>query len=75
MIGLYLVSIVIAWLVGPKPKDQSEGTSDSRNLRLVIAATMIEQAARRHRKRGPSEFPRPALTTALRSIEEPRRWR
>src|SRR5262249_15951608 len=46
MIGLYLISIVIAWIVGPKrEKEESRGTSAK--LGLVIAATAFEQARRR----------------------------
>jgi len=45
MIGLYLISIAIAWLVGPKgEKAASDGT---RKLGLVIAAAAFEQARRR----------------------------
>jgi sec-independent protein translocase protein TatC len=59
MIGLYLISIGIAWLVGPKHENETSNQSDSNsnNLRLVFAATVIDQA-RRHRKRLPGELPR-----------------
>jgi sec-independent protein translocase protein TatC len=51
MIALYLLSIVIAWLVAPtQPK-----AADSPKLRLVFAATVVEQA-RRHGR--PSNVPR-----------------
>jgi sec-independent protein translocase protein TatC len=46
MIGLYLISIAIAWIVGPK--GVAEGSADgSRKLGLVIAAAAFEQARRR----------------------------
>lgn len=49
MIALYLVSIGIAWLVEPK-RDGSPGTSSgSGHLRLVVAATVLDQATRRSR--------------------------
>jgi sec-independent protein translocase protein TatC len=49
MIGLYLISIVIAWVVGPKREREQESTSrtTSAKLGLVIAATVFEQARRR----------------------------
>jgi len=47
MIGLYLISIGIAWIVGPK-RDKDEPSRDtSAKLGLVIAATAFEQARRR----------------------------
>jgi sec-independent protein translocase protein TatC len=45
MIVLYLVSIAIAWLVGPK----REKAADSHKLRLVFAATVVDQARRGRR--------------------------
>jgi sec-independent protein translocase protein TatC len=51
MIGLYLISIVIAWIVGPKTEAQSN-SADSTKLRLVFAATVIDRT-RRHRARSP----------------------
>lgn len=45
MIALYLVSIVIAWLVAPKGEK-----ADSTKLRLVFAATVIDQARKQHRR-------------------------
>lgn len=45
MIGLYLISIVIAWLVAPK--QEKESPSHGARLGLVIAATAFEQARRR----------------------------
>ena len=49
MIGLYLISIVIAWLVGPKGQ-KDESSSASAKLGLVIAATVFEQARRRRQQ-------------------------
>ena len=48
MMALYLVSIGIAWLVAPRRPDAGE-PSASRHLKLVFAASVIEQASRRHR--------------------------
>jgi sec-independent protein translocase protein TatC len=50
MIGLYLISIGIAWLVGPKREGEASNTGDSHKLRLVIGAMVIDQA-RKHYKR------------------------
>ena len=47
MIGLYLISIGIAWLVAPKRDDRSNGASP--DLRLVVGAMVAEQAWRRRR--------------------------
>jgi len=46
MIGLYLISIGIAWLAAPR---RPEAPSDAPKLRLVIAATVLEQARRQRR--------------------------
>jgi sec-independent protein translocase protein TatC len=46
MIGLYLVSIVVAWLVGLRNKDAIHA-DDARKLRLVVTATMADQIRRR----------------------------
>ena len=56
MIALYLISIVIAWIVGPKREKPSTNRADAK-LRLVIAATVVDQAWK-HRKRAAAEFPR-----------------
>ena len=56
MIALYLISIVIAWIVGPKP-EKTANQSDSHKLRLVFTATVIDQAWR-SRRRSSSEWPR-----------------
>jgi len=47
MIGLYLISIVIAWIVGPKQEKESPSPAASKLGGLVIAATAFEQARRR----------------------------
>ena len=46
MIGLYLVSIVVAWLVGLSKKNVIDA-DDVKKLRLVVGATMIDQIRRR----------------------------
>jgi sec-independent protein translocase protein TatC len=58
MVGLYLISIGLAWIVGPKrEKDASSSPSDSSGLRLAIAAAVLDQAARQHGRRSPLKFP------------------
>jgi sec-independent protein translocase protein TatC len=57
MIGLYLLSIGIAWLVGPKRDPEPASRNGSGKLRLVFAAAVIDQAWKR-RHRSPGEFPR-----------------
>jgi sec-independent protein translocase protein TatC len=57
MIGLYLLSIVIAWLVGPKRESEPPKPGHGTALRLVFAAAVIDQA-RTRRVRSPGEFPR-----------------
>lgn len=47
MIGLYLVSIGLAWLVAPAPQKPDSNDAGSAKLRLVFAATVIDQARRR----------------------------
>jgi len=48
MIGLYLISIVIAWIVAPKRDKESASSGTASKLGgLVIAATAFEQARRR----------------------------
>ena len=49
MIGLYLLSIGIAWIVGPTHEKEAAHRADSTKLRLVFAATVIDHA-RRHRR-------------------------
>ena len=48
MIALYLLSIAIAWLVRPK---RAQSNASSPHLRLVVAATVLDRAARQRRKR------------------------
>jgi sec-independent protein translocase protein TatC len=57
MIGLYLVSIGVAWLVGPKREKEPSTTTGSTTLRLVIGAMVMDQA-RRHQRRLPGDLPR-----------------
>jgi sec-independent protein translocase protein TatC len=47
MIGLYLISIVIAWIVEPESEKDAPGINGSAKLGLVIAATVFEQTRRR----------------------------
>jgi sec-independent protein translocase protein TatC len=49
MLGLYVVSIGIAWLVAPRSKRERPAVNDSTHLRLVVAAHLIERT-RRHRR-------------------------
>jgi len=51
MIGLYIVSIGIAWIVGPKREERRSDLNDSTKLRLVIGAMVIDRA-RKHRTVG-----------------------
>jgi sec-independent protein translocase protein TatC len=57
MIGLYVISIGIAWIVAPRRQSRSTNRITSRDLKLVFAATVIDQA-RRRRDQSLSEFPR-----------------
>ena len=50
MIGLYLLSIVIAWLVAPGRDKDAAGRSDS-HLKLVFAAAVVDQAWRQRTQR------------------------
>ena len=47
MIGLYLISIVIAWIVAPRRRRDGANLDTRAKLGLVIAATAFEQARRR----------------------------
>jgi sec-independent protein translocase protein TatC len=47
MIGLYLISIGVAWLVEPKREKETPAGTGSTTLRLVIGAMVIDRA-RRH---------------------------
>jgi len=44
MIGLYLISIVIAWIVAPRRGKDGANLDTRAKLGLVIAATAFEQA-------------------------------
>ena len=44
MIAMYLLSIVVAWLVAPRDSGESD---HSGHLRLVVSASLLEQARRR----------------------------
>jgi sec-independent protein translocase protein TatC len=46
MIGLYLISIVIAWMVGPKSEKQA-ADDGAKKLGLVVAVAVFEQTRRR----------------------------
>jgi sec-independent protein translocase protein TatC len=50
MFALYLISIGIAWLVGPKAQPETQESGDSTKLQLVITAAVLDQA-RKHRAR------------------------
>jgi sec-independent protein translocase protein TatC len=52
MIALYLISIAIAWIAAPKRGADSSIDSGSQKLRLVVTATVIDQARTRR-----SRFP------------------
>jgi sec-independent protein translocase protein TatC len=56
MIGLYVISIGIAWLVAPRRPADAPDRFGSRELKLVFVAAVIDQA--RRRDRSPGEFPR-----------------
>jgi sec-independent protein translocase protein TatC len=59
MIGLYLICIALAWIVGPKrEKDASSNPPAAGRLRLVFAAAVLDQAARQQGRRSPLQFPR-----------------
>lgn len=48
MIALYVLSIGVAWIVAPRRSDD-DAPNASRHLKLVFAATIIDQASRQHR--------------------------
>ena len=55
MIGLYVISIGVAYLAAPRK--QAGAASVSGDLKLVFAATVLEQATRaRHRQRVPDNL-------------------
>ena len=45
MVALYLISIVVAWLVGLRGRDVVDA-DDVRKLRLVVGATLVDQLRR-----------------------------
>ena len=47
MLALYVLSIAIAWMVRPSEVSASNSSSQ---LRLVVAATVLDQAARNRRR-------------------------
>jgi|SRR5579872_2018206 sec-independent protein translocase protein TatC len=51
MIGLYVLSIGIAWLVAPNAQAEAS-RSDSAKLRLVVGAMVIDQARRKLTQKG-----------------------
>ena len=55
MIGLYLISIAVAWLVGPKRDKDPPAGAGSTTLRLVIGAMAIDQARKLGQARGEHE--------------------
>jgi Sec-independent protein secretion pathway component TatC len=57
MIGLYLVSIGLAWAAVPRRQSGAAAEISSRKLELVFAATVIDHATRR-RRRSEHDFPR-----------------
>jgi hypothetical protein len=57
IIGLYIISIGIAWLVAPRRQASPADRTRSRDLKLVFAATIIDQALRQ-RARSRCEYPR-----------------
>jgi sec-independent protein translocase protein TatC len=56
MIGLYVISIGIAWLVAPRRPSAPTDRFMSRDLKLVFVAAVVDQA--RRRGRSPGDFPR-----------------
>jgi sec-independent protein translocase protein TatC len=50
MIMLYVLSIGIAWLVGPRREPDEEERGSSPNLRLVVTAAVIDQMRKRRAK-------------------------
>ena len=57
MIGLYVLSIGIAWLVAPRPGTDTPARGDSPHLKLVFAAAVVDQAWRNSTRR-PRNTPR-----------------
>jgi hypothetical protein len=53
MLGLYLISIVIAWIVGPKNEADSQALWRTTKLGLAIAAAHLQWADANRRRRRP----------------------
>lgn len=70
MIALYLVSIVVAWLVGLRGSDVVDA-DDARQLRLVVGATLADQLRRAGDRR--QRRPGPGLWTRRGNVEISRR--
>ena len=58
MIGLYLISIVIAWFVGPKGDADSQALWRTTKLGLVIAAANLQWADANRRRRPQLVYPK-----------------
>jgi len=56
MLGLYVISIGIAWLVAPRRPAESTDRFGSPELKLVFVAAVMDHARRRDRE--PGDFPR-----------------
>ena len=48
MLAMYLLSIGVAWLATPRRSGDDEEGDHSRHLRLVVTASMLDHARRRH---------------------------
>jgi sec-independent protein translocase protein TatC len=57
IIGLYIIGIGVAWAAAPRRQSSPANRTTSRDLKLVFAATIIDQTLRR-RERSQREFPR-----------------
>ena len=53
MIGLYVLSIGIAWLVAPRRGTDAPARGDSPHLKLVFAAAVVDQAWKARTQRSP----------------------
>ncbi len=56
MVGLYVISIGVAWLVAPRRTPPAADAIASRDLKLVFAAAVVNQVRRRNPM--PAQFPR-----------------
>lgn len=61
MIGLYLLSIGIAWLVAPGKDKDAASRTDSPHLKLVFAAAVVDQAWKNRQRMQSSQSPRSRL--------------